>query len=314
MSEFLITGGAGFIGSHLVLTLLERGDRVRVLDNFATGKREHVALFNAHPQADRVTVTEGDVRDNALVEQLMNGVDYVLHLAAVVSVPLSMREPALTNDVNVNGTLNILAAALKFKVKRLVFSSSCAVYGDNPQLPLSEQSATQPLSPYAASKLIGEIYCQTYQRAYDLPAVCLRYFNIYGPRQDPNGDYAAVIPKFAHRLKAGQPPLIYGDGRQTRDFVFVGDVVRANLQACEHPQAVGQVFNVASGQGTSLLDLADGLNQLAATPLPPQFAPPREGDILHSRGDGTLARTVLGFQPVLRLNEGLKQLYDSVNA
>ena len=314
MSVFLVTGGAGFIGSHLVLTLIERGDEVRVLDNFATGKRAHVELFRAHPHADCVTVIEGDVRDGALVEQVMSGVDYVLHLAAVVSVPLSMREPGLTNDVNVNGTLNVLAAALKLKVKRLVFSSSCAVYGDNPQLPLSEQSATQPLSPYAASKLIGEVYCQTYYRAYGLPAVCLRYFNIYGPRQDPNGDYAAVIPKFAHRLKAGQPPLIYGDGWQTRDFVFVSDVVRANLTACEHSQAIGQIFNIASGQGTSLLDLANGLNHLAATPLPPQFAPPRQGDILHSRGDGTLARTVLGFQPALRLNEGLKQLYDSVNA
>jgi UDP-glucose 4-epimerase len=314
MSVFLITGGAGFIGSHLVLALLARGDEVRVLDNFATGRREHAQLFKAQPQADRVTVTEGDVRDAALVDQIMRGVDYVLHLAAVVSVPLSMREPALTNDVNVNGTLIVLAAALKHQVKRLVLSSSCAVYGDNPQLPLSEQSATQPLSPYAASKLIGEVYCQTYCRAYGLPAVSLRYFNIYGPRQDPNGDYAAVIPKFAHRLKAGQPPLVYGDGRQTRDFVYVGDVVRANLMACEQPQANGQVFNVASGRATSLLELAAGLEELAGTTLPPHFAPPREGDILHSRGDGTLASTVLGFQPTVPLNEGLKHLYDSIIA
>jgi UDP-glucose 4-epimerase len=313
MSVYLITGGAGFIGSHLVMTILERGDEVRVLDNFATGKRGHVQLFQNHPQGDCVEVVEGDVRDAALVDRLMDGVDYLLHLAAVVSVPLSMHEPGLTNDVNVNGTLNILAAALKFKVKRVVFSSSCAVYGDNPQLPLSEQSAAQPLSPYAASKLIGEIYCQTYYRAYGLPTVCLRYFNIYGPRQDPNGDYAAVIPKFAHRLKAGQTPLIYGDGRQTRDFVFVSDVVRANLLACESPQAIGQVFNIASGRGTSLLDLVDGLNQLTAVPIAPQFAPPREGDILHSRGDGSCARAMLGFQPVVQLNEGLKQLYDSVN-
>jgi UDP-N-acetylglucosamine/UDP-N-acetyl-alpha-D-glucosaminouronate 4-epimerase len=202
---------------------------------------------------------------------------------------------------------------LKFKVKRVVFSSSCAVYGDNPQLPLSEQSTAQPLSPYAASKLIGEVYCQTYYRAYGLPAVCLRYFNIYGPRQDPNGDYAAVIPKFVHRLKAGQAPLIYGDGRQTRDFVFVSDVVYANLLACEHPHATGQVFNVASGRGTSLLDLADGLNRLTATPIAPRFASPREGDILHSCGDGSYAREMLGFQPAMQLNEGLKQLYDSVN-
>ncbi len=314
MSTFLVTGGAGFIGSHLVSTILERGDSVRVLDNFATGKRKHIDLFKAHAPGDRLTVTEGDVRDAAIVAQLMNGVDYVLHLAAVVSVPLSMREPDLTNDVNVNGTLNILNAALKAGAQRVVLSSSCAVYGNNPQRPLSELSATQPMSPYAASKLIGEIYCQTYYRAYGLPTVCLRYFNIYGPRQDPNGDYAAVIPKFAHRLKAGQAPIIYGDGRQTRDFVFVGDVVRANLLACHQPQAIGQIINVASGQETSLLDLATGLNQLAPAPLAPQFAPPRDGDILHSCGDGTRARTLLGFQPAVELGEGLKQLYDSINS
>jgi UDP-glucose 4-epimerase len=313
MSLFLVTGGAGFIGSHLVTTIIARGDEVRVLDNFSTGKHEHVKLFCDNPQSDRVTVSEGDVRDRTLVEQLMEGVDYVLHLAAVVSVPQSMREPGLTNDVNVNGTLNILAAARKFNVKRVVFSSSCAVYGDNPQLPLSEQSATQPLSPYAASKLIGEVYCQTYYRAYGLPTVCLRYFNIYGPRQDPNGDYAAVIPKFVQRLKVGQAPLIYGDGQQTRDFVYVRDVVRANLMACQHPQASGQVFNIASSQGTSLLDLADILSSLVPRSIQPQFAPARDGDIRHSRGDGTRAHTLLGFQPAMRLNEGLKQLYDSVN-
>jgi nucleoside-diphosphate-sugar epimerase len=308
MSLFLVTGGAGFIGSHLVATVLERGAEVRVLDNFATGKREHLQLFN-----DRATVVEGDVRDKALVEQLMEGVDYVLHLAAVVSVPQSMRDPELTNAVNVTGTLNVLAAARKFNVKRVVFSSSCAVYGDNLQLPLSEQSTTQPLSPYAASKLIGEVYCQTYYRAYGLPTTCLRYFNIYGPRQDPNGDYAAVIPKFAHRLKAGQAPLIYGDGQQTRDFVYVADIVRANLLACEQPLAIGQVFNIASGCGTSLLDLAVTLSNLAAASIEPQFAPAREGDIRHSRGDGTHASIVLDFRPAIDLNEGLQQLYDSVN-
>ena len=313
MSLFLVTGGAGFIGSHLVTDIIARGDDVRVLDNFSTGKREHVKLFCDNPPSDRVTVSEGDVRDQALVEQLMEGVDYVLHLAAVVSVPQSMREPGLTNDINVNGTLNVLAAARKFNVKRVVFSSSCAVYGDNPQLPLSEQSVTQPLSPYAASKLIGEVYCQTYYRAYGLPTVCLRYFNIYGPRQDPNGDYAAVIPKFVQRLKAGQAPLVYGDGLQTRDFVYVSDVVRANLLACQHPQASGQVFNIASDQGTSLLDLADILSSLAPRSIRPQFAPARDGDIRHSRGDGTRAHTMLGFQPAIRLIEGLRQLYDSVN-
>jgi nucleoside-diphosphate-sugar epimerase len=307
MSLFLVTGGAGFIGSHIVENLIQRGDTVRVLDNFSTGKREHLKLFGR-----TATVVEGDVRDEALVERLAEGVDYVLHLAAVVSVPQSMRDPDLTNAVNVTGTLNVLNAARKFQVKRVVLSSSCAVYGDNPQLPLSEQATPQPLSPYAASKLIGEIYCQTYCRAYGLPTVALRYFNIYGPRQDPNGDYAAVIPKFVYRLKAGQAPLIYGDGQQTRDFVYVGDVVRANLLACEQPQASGHVFNIASGQATSLLDLAEILGGLAG-PIPPQFAPAREGDIRHSRGDGAYAHTLLGFQPNMQLHEGLQHLYDSIN-
>jgi len=308
MSVFLVTGGAGFIGSHIVENLMRREDRVRVLDNFSTGKREHLKLY-----AESVTLIEGDVRDEALVERSMEGVDYVLHLAAMVSVPQSMREPEFTHAVNVTGTLNVLNAARKFKAKRVVLSSSCAVYGDNPQLPLSEQATPQPMSPYAASKLIGEIYCQTYYRAYGLPTVALRYFNIYGPRQDPNGDYAAVIPKFVHRLKAGQAPLIYGDGQQTRDFVYVGDVVRANLLACEHPQASGHVFNIASGQATSLLDLAEILGGLAGS-IPPQFAPAREGDIRHSRGDGSFAQTLLGFQPETKLHEGLQQLYDSINA
>ena len=307
MSLFLVTGGAGFIGSHIVENLIRRGDTVRVLDNFATGKREHQKLFG-----EGATVVEGDVRDEALVEKLMESVDYVLHLAAVVSVPQSMRDPGLTNAVNVTGTLNVLNAARKFQVKRVVLSSSCAVYGDNPQLPLSEQATPQPLSPYAASKLMGEIYCQTYYRAYGLPTVALRYFNIYGPRQDPNGDYAAVIPKFVHRLKAGQAPLIYGDGQQTRDFVYVGDVVRANLLTCEHPQASGHVFNIASGRATSLIDLAEILGGLAGS-IAPQFAPAREGDIRHSRGDGTYAQALLGFKPSVTLHEGLQQLYDSIN-
>ena len=308
MSTFLVTGGAGFIGSHLVMTLLQRGETVRVLDNFSSGKREHLALFN-----DRALIIEGDVRDAATVAQAVEGVDYVLHLAALVSVPQSMQQPELTNAINVTGTLNVLAAALQHQVKRVVLSSSCAVYGDNPQLPLTEVSTTQPLSPYAASKLIGEIYCQTYYHAYGLPTVCLRYFNIYGPRQDPNGEYAAVIAKFAHRLKAGRAPLIYSDGLQTRDFVFVDDVVRANLLACEHPLASGHVFNIASGRSTSILELAETLGKIAGTTLEPEFTSARDGDIVDSCGDGTYARIALGFTPTVELSDGLKQLYDSIN-
>lgn len=306
MSLFLVTGGAGFIGSHLVAALLQRNDQVRVLDNFTTGKRSNLDRLGTAA----LDIIAGDVRDAETVRRAMLGVDYVLHLAAVVSVPQSMVDPQLTHAVNVEGTLNILNAARRFAVKRVVLSSSCAVYGDNDALPLNETSSTKPLSPYAATKLIGEIYCQTYQRAYSLPTACLRYFNIYGPRQDPNGDYAAVIPKFIERLRAGQAPTIFGDGQQTRDFVHVSDVVRANLLACRRDAAIGRVFNIASGYGLSLLQLVDALNEIQARHIAPQFAPDRLGDIRHSRGDGTTSAATLGFTPQMSLRDGLRGCYE----
>jgi UDP-glucose 4-epimerase len=243
----------------------------------------------------------------------MHGVDYVIHQAAVVSVPQAIADPLTTHAVNVTGMLNILLAARERGIQRVVLASSCAVYGDSDELPLKEISALKPLSSYAASKLVGEVYCQTFYRAYGVPTVCLRYFNIYGPYQDPNGDYAAVIPKFAQRMKAGQSPIIYGDGLQTRDFVHVSDVVRANLLVCECGTAIGQVFNIASGRGVSLLDLVGMLNGLGHTQFDPLFAPPRAGDIRHSHGDGTAIATLLGFRAEMSLSEGLGQLYGSVN-
>jgi nucleoside-diphosphate-sugar epimerase len=310
MSLFLITGGAGFIGSHLTAALLQRNDQVRVLDNFATGKRSNIELFGDAVRNGALEVIEGDVRDADTVRHALKGVDYVLHLAAVVSVPQSMVDPQLTQAVNVDGLLNVLNAARHYDVKRVVLSSSCAVYGDNDDLPLKETSQTKPLSPYAATKLMGEIYCQTYQRAYGLPTACLRYFNIYGPRQDPNGDYAAVIPKFIERMKAGQAPTIFGDGEQTRDFVHVSDVVRANLLACWRDEAIGRVFNVGSGCGLSLLQLVETLNQIQDRHIAPQFAPERLGDIRHSRGDGTTSAEVLGFTPQMALIDGLRGFYE----
>ncbi|MBI5566696.1 MAG: SDR family oxidoreductase [Chloroflexi bacterium] len=310
MSLFLVTGGAGFIGSHLTAALLQRNDRVRVLDNFATGKRSNIELFGEAVRNGALEVVQGDVREADTVRHAMKGVDYVLHLAAVVSVPQSMVDPLLTHIVNVEGTLNVLTAARHFDVKRVVLSSSCAVYGDNDDLPLKETSLTRPLSPYAATKLMGEIYCQTYQRAYGLPTACLRYFNIYGPRQDPNGEYAAVIPKFIERMKAGQAPTIFGDGEQTRDFVHVSDVVRANLLACWRDEAIGRVFNVGSGSGVSLLQLVDALNQIQDRHIAPQFAPERLGDIRHSRGDGSYSAAVLGFTPQMSLIDGLRGFYE----
>jgi UDP-glucose 4-epimerase len=310
MSLFLVTGGAGFIGSHLVAALLQRNDQVRVLDNFSTGKRSNIDLFGEAVRDGALQVIEGDVRDVETVRHALKGVDYVLHLAAVVSVPQSMVDPQLTHAVNVEGTLNVLNAARHFDVKRVVLSSSCSVYGDNDDLPLKETSLTKPMSPYAATKLMGEIYCQTYQRAYGLPTACLRYFNIYGPRQDPNGDYAAVIPKFVDRMKTGQAPTIFGDGEQTRDFVHVSDVVRANLLACWRDEAIGRVFNIGSGDGVSMLRLVDALNQIQGRHIAPQFAPERLGDIRHSRGDGTYSAAVLGFTPQMALIDGLRGFYE----
>jgi nucleoside-diphosphate-sugar epimerase len=302
MTSTLVTGGAGFIGSHLVEALLKRGQQVRVLDNFSTGRAANLAHLSG------VDIITGDVRDEALVNSLVREVDYVLHLAAVVSVPQSMADPALTNAVNIEGTLNLLNAARQHGLKRLVLSSSCAVYGDNDDLPLKETSQTKPLSPYAATKLMGEIYCQTYQRAYGVPTVCLRYFNIYGPRQDPNGPYAAAIPKFIQRLKNHQAPIIYGDGTQTRDFVYVADVVRANLLACDQEAAIGQVFNITTGRGVSLVELMDELSDLLDVQIQPEFQAERAGDIKHSLGNGDLIAKTLLFAPATTLREGLRNL------
>jgi nucleoside-diphosphate-sugar epimerase len=302
MATYLVTGGAGFIGSHIVEALRQRHETVRVFDNFATGKRRNLEHLSG------IEILEGDVRDVDAVKRAVSGADYVLHLAALVSVPQSMSDPASTQAVNLTGTLNILTAAAAGRVRRIVLASSCAVYGDNDDLPLAETALTKPLSPYAASKLMAEIYCETYYRSFGLPTVCLRYFNIYGPRQDPNGEYAAAIPKFAQRMQHQQPPVIFGDGTQTRDFVHVSDVVRANLMACECESAVGQVFNIATGRGVSLLQLVTELNALQDTSFTPEFQPPRTGDIKHSRGDGGKAARLLQFVPATSLRDGLATL------
>ena len=306
MALYLVTGGAGFIGSHLVEALARRGDQVRVLDNFSSGQRAN--LRHLAPDFQSLVVIEGDVRDADAVQLAMEDVDYVLHEAALVSVPQSMVDPQTAHAVNVTGTLNVLVAAREANVKRMVLASSCAVYGDNDDLPLRETSATKPMSPYAASKLIGEVYCQLFYRAYGLPTTCLRYFNVYGPRQNPDGDYAAVVPKFVQRMKAGQPPIIYGDGLQTRDFVHVSDIVRANLLACDRDEAIGQIFNVASGRASSLLDLVEALNHSRAARLEPIFEPARAGDIRDSVGSCERIAAALGFKIETPLAVGLAQL------
>lgn len=302
----LVTGGAGFIGSHLACELACQGARVRVLDNFRTGLRQN--LFPATREMQRaIDLVEGDVRDLETVQRVMHGVEYVLHHATLASVAQSMADPHTTHAVNVTGTLNVLLAAREARVRRVVFASSAAVYGDNDDLPLKETAVARPLSPYAASKLAGEAYCQMFSAAYGLPTVSLRYFNVFGPRQNPNSQYAAAIPRFIAALLRGESPTIFGDGAQSRDFVYVANVVQANLLACESDGGVGQVVNVACGQRHTLLDLYSNLAALMRVERPPIFAGPRPGDIKHSSAAIDKATQLLGFQPCVDWREGLRR-------
>ena len=302
MSLYLVTGGAGFIGSHVVDELVRRGERVRVLDDFSTGKRENLARHGGE-----IDLLEGSLTDPDVVRRAVAGVDYVLHLGAIPSVPRSVADPIASNSANVTGTLNLLLAARDEGVDRLVYSSSSSVYGDSPALPKCEDMPTNPLSPYAVSKLAGENYCMSFQNVYGLPAVCLRYFNVFGPRQNPQSQYAAVIPKFVTRMLQGQPPVVYGDGQQSRDFTYVANVVEANLLACRSEQAVGQVMNAALGQRITLLQLVDRLNVILGTGLVPQLEAPRPGDVRHSQADADRLASLLGFRPLVSFDAGLRR-------
>ncbi len=300
MATYLVTGGAGFIGSNLVTALVERGETVRVLDNFSTGHRANLA-----PVADRIELMEGDIRDPEQVRQAVAGSDYILHQAALPSVPRSIADPLTSNAVNVTGTLTLLQAAREAGVKRLVQASSSSVYGDNPALPKQETMATRPMSPYAISKLAAEQYGRVFYQLYGFETVALRYFNVFGPRQDPGSQYAAVIPKFITAMLQSQPPTIYGDGRQSRDFTFIDNVVQANLRACTAPEAAGGVFNIACGERYSLLDLLAHLAELTGSPAEAHHTAPRPGDVPHSQADISLARAVLGYEPAMTFGEGL---------
>jgi len=296
----LVTGGAGFIGSHIVRALLERGDHVRVLDNFSTGKRENLAGLD-------LELIEADLRDASRVTQACRGVETVFHQAAFVSVPQSMKEPVDCFDVNVTDTASLLQAAHKYGVRRVVFASSAAVYGDSDAYPLSEETPLRPLSPYAASKSVDEIYGQLYTTSFGLEVVGLRYFNVYGPRQSPDSQYAAAVPIFIRRLLENKPITIFGDGGQTRDLIFVGDVARANLMAAAHPSAPGRVFNICTGQETRINDLIEILQDLFPSAPMPEFAEPRAGDIYRSIGSPQKAADLLGFRAGVSLAEGLRQ-------
>jgi nucleoside-diphosphate-sugar epimerase len=308
VAEYLVTGGAGFIGSNIVETLVGQGRSVRVLDNFSTGRRENIGPF-----LDAVELVEGDLRRPDDVARAVEGVRYVLHQGAIPSVPRSVADPVSTNEANVTGTLNLLVAARDAGVKRLVFASSSSVYGDTPQLPKHEEMPLDPLSPYAASKLIGEHYCRLFHDLYGLETVALRYFNVFGPRQDPGSAYAAVVPKFIECLARGERPEIYGDGLQSRDFTYVADTVRANLLACEAPsEAAGQAFNIACHQQVTVLELFGMIRDavgaagiVGAAAIEPRHAPPRAGDVKHSFADISRARRLLGYEPQWSLRDGL---------
>jgi nucleoside-diphosphate-sugar epimerase len=302
VAKFLVTGGAGFIGSNLVDALVAAGDDVCVLDDFSSGKME-----NLDGALSRIHLVEGSVVDREAVRRAVSGRDYVLHHAALASVPRSMADPLLNHRINVDGTLNLLLAAREARVKRFVLASSSAVYGEGPDDPKRETSAALPQSPYAASKLIGEQYCGQFTACGWVPAVCLRYFNVFGPRQDPASDYAAVIPIFIRRMLDGTAPTIYGDGRQTRDFVYVENVVRANLLAVERDSAVGGVFNIACGTSFTVNDLYDRLARILGFAEPPKREPPRPGDVKLSSAGVERARERLGFEAAVDYETGLER-------
>ncbi len=313
---YLVTGGAGFIGSHLVEALLKKGQTVRVLDNFSTGKRANLDAVIARCRVEqgdpRLTIIEGDIRDPKTCAEAMAGIDYVLHQAALPSVPRSIADPIGTTAVNVTGTLNLLWAAKEAKVKRFVYASSSSVYGDTPVLPKVESLPANPLSPYAVSKLAGEQFCKAFYRAYGLPTVALRYFNIYGPRQDPESQYSAVIPRFVAALKAGKTVTIHGDGKQSRDFTFIDDCVRANLLACHSKHAVGEAMNIGYGNRTTINALFAEISRLLKVTAKPDYVDPRPGDVKHSLADLTRADALLGYKPKVNIKTGLKRVVASL--
>jgi UDP-glucose 4-epimerase len=307
---YLITGGAGFIGSNLVKELLQRGENVRVLDNFATGKRENLAPFRDHPNLE---IFEGDIRSFHIVRDAVKEVDYVLHQGALPSVPRSVKDPITSNEVNILGTLNILEAAKEFGVKRVVFASSSSVYGNSETLPKVEAMPVSPMSPYAVTKYAAERYCQVFHDLYGLETVALRYFNVFGPNQDPTSQYSAVIPKFIKMIREGKRPVIYGDGTQSRDFTYVSNNVEANLLACTAPGIGGQVFNIACGQRYTLNQLVDTINTILGTHVEPLYDLERQGDVKHSLAGIDKAKTYLGFEVKTHFKEGLELLINSIN-
>jgi nucleoside-diphosphate-sugar epimerase len=304
MANYLVSGGAGFIGSHLTEELVHRGHRVRVVDSLITGKRRNLDHIPG------VEFVEGDLAEPGVAERAVQGMEYVLHQAAIPSVPRSVKDPVTSNQANITSTLNILVAARDAGVKRLVYAASSSAYGNTPTLPKHEAMPTGPLSPYALQKLVGEQYCQMFTSLYGFETVSTRYFNVFGPRQDPGSPYSGVISLFAAALLDGRQPVIYGDGEQTRDFTYVANVVDGVLRCCEAPNAAGEMMNVATGGRISLNELLHTMNRLLGTNLTAIYKELRAGDVRDSQADITKARKLLGFEPMVMLEEGLRRTLD----
>ena len=304
MGLYLVTGGAGFIGSSIARALIARGDGVRVIDNFSTGKRENLADI-----ADRIELVEGDIRDDKQLSRAVGGVEVVYHEAAIASVPASMAEPLENHAVNATGTMRVLESARRAGVRRVLYAASSAAYGDEPGLPKVETMRPAPISPYGATKLAGEVAMQVYARAFGLETVCLRYFNVFGPRQDPKSEYAAVIPKFITAALAGKQLRIFGDGRQSRDFCHIDNVVEANFAAAaaDGPRVSGGVFNIGCGEAIDLNRVVAILGDVLGRKIEPLYEPARVGDILHSWGDVGAAREALGFRAAVSFTDGLRR-------
>jgi nucleoside-diphosphate-sugar epimerase len=300
MSSYLVTGGAGFIGSHLTEELVRRGHRVRVADSFITGKRQNLDHISG------VELVEGDLADMSVATRAVAGMEFVLHQAAIPSVPRSVSDPIASNRANIDASINVLVAARDAGVKRLVYAGSSSAYGDTPTLPKREDMPTKPLSPYALQKLVAEQYCQMFTKLYGLETVTIRYFNVFGPRQDPSSPYSGVISLFSTALLEGRQPTIYGDGEQTRDFTYIANVVDGVLRACEAPNASGEVINVACGTRISLNTLLETMNRIVETDIKAIYKESRAGDVRDSQADITKAKTILGYAPIVDLEAGLR--------
>jgi nucleoside-diphosphate-sugar epimerase len=303
--RYLVTGGAGFIGSNTVDELVRRGHSVVVLDDFSSGKEDNLAEVR-----NKITFIKGSITDIEVVRKAMHEAEYVLHLAAKTSVPRSVKDPIETNKINIDGTLNVLVAAKELKVKRVVFAASSSAYGETPTLPKVETMQPEPISPYGVTKYVGELYGQTFGRCYGLENVALRYFNIFGPRQDPSSPYSGVLAKFCSAFLEDAQPVVFGDGEQTRDFTYVENAVQANLLACEAPSVSGKVFNVGVGGRVSLNEVVRALGKITGKTLETKYEPPRDGDIRDSQADITQARELLGYEPQVSFEEGLSRTYE----